>query len=370
MDLTTIIHTLLFIGSAQGLLLSIALLTVPRRNLTANRLLAVLLLLFTILIIMHVRADSLPEYAQNAGSPRHAEIPLLLFGPLFFLYTRAMTQESFRLAFKDLMHLIPFVLGLALTLLAWALQPGDLERRVLGGSILVLMTSQITVYLFFTLRLVMRFQSTIRDTHSSLERISLRWLWFITIAFFVIWPVAFIVELFKEDPDAFDIVWLLIAIFMYLLGYMSLRQREVFGDLPTEEDIAPAAERSRYEKSRLSEEDAAAQYRKLLDLMVSGRLYLDPNLTLSSLAHRMGLSIHHLSQIINQRGGCNFFEFVNTYRVEESRRLLEDSRSEHLTIAAVGFEAGFSSVSSFNSIFKKMSGSTPSQYRSVRRGQK
>jgi len=369
MSALTTIHTLLYIGAAQGFLLSIALLTVPRRNLTANRLLAVLLLLFSIMMILHVQAEISAEPARDSGPPRHGEIWFLLFGPLFFLYARALTEESFRLGWKDLTHLLPFAFGLAASFSAGALQPGAPARGFLDVSILVIMVCQASVYLYFVLRLLRRHQKEVRDNYSSLERVSLRWLWFITIAFLIIWPAALTVELFKDNPHEWNAVWLLIAVFMYLLGYMSLRQPEVFRDLSTEEPDGPTAERRKYKKSRLSEEEAEVQYGRLQDLMVSGRPYLDCNLTLSSLSRRMGISVHHLSQIINQQGGRNFFEFVNAYRVEEARRLLEDSQSQHLTIAAVGFEAGFSSVSSFNAVFRRVSGSTPSRYRSARRNQ-
>ena len=365
-DLATI-HTLLYIGAAQGFLLGIALLTVPRRNLTANRFLAVLLLLFSTMMVLHVQAEISADPARDSGPLHHGEIWFLLFGPLFFLYARALTGKSSRLTWKDLTHLLPFAFGLTASFSAGALQPGDPARGFLEVSVLAIMVCQAFVYLWFVLRLLRRHQKEVRDNYSSLERVSLRWLWFITIAFVVIWPVALVVELFKDDPHEWNAVLLLWAVFMYLLSYMSLRQPEVFRGLSTSEPDGPAAVKRKYEKSRLSKGEAEMQYGRLQDVMVSERPYLDCNLTLSSLSRRMGISVHHLSQIINQQGGRNFFEFVNTYRVEEARRLLEDSRSEQLTIAAVGFESGFSSVSSFNAVFRRLCGSTPSRHRMARR---
>ena len=367
MTALTTIHTLLYIGAAQGFLLGIALLTVPRRNRTANRFLAVLLLLFSTMIVFHIQAELSAEPARDSNPLGHGEIWFLLFGPLFFLYARALTEKSFRLAWKDLTHPLPFAFGLAASFSAGALQLGEPARDFLEVSVLVLIVCQAFVYLCLVLRLLRRHQKEVRDNYSSLERVSLRWLWFITIAFVVIWPVALVVELFKDNPHEWNAVLLLWAVFMYLLSYMSLRQPEVFGGLSPSEPDGPAAEKRKYEKSRLSKEEAEVEYRRLQDLMVSERPYLDCNLTLSSLSRRMGISLHHLSQIINQQGGRNFFEFVNAYRVEEARRLLEDSRSEHLTIAAVGFESGFSSVSSFNAVFRRLCGSTPSRHRLAHR---
>jgi AraC-like DNA-binding protein len=74
------------------------------------------------------------------------------------------------------------------------------------------------------------------------------------------------------------------------------------------------------------------------------------------------MSPNHLSQVINQLEGKNFFDFVNAYRVEEVKRKMADDRSKKLTLLAIALESGFNSKTSFNMVFKKMTGQTPSQY--------
>ena len=102
---------------------------------------------------------------------------------------------------------------------------------------------------------------------------------------------------------------------------------------------------------------------KLQKLMETEKLHLDSNLTLPLLAKKTAVSVHHLSQVINEKLSQNFFEFVNSYRVEEAKQMLLDPDRKHLNISAIGFEAGFNSNSSFNSVFKKLTGMTPSQFR-------
>jgi AraC-like DNA-binding protein len=97
--------------------------------------------------------------------------------------------------------------------------------------------------------------------------------------------------------------------------------------------------------------------------MESSKPYVNPTLTLPALSKQMNVSPNHLSQVINEKMGRNFFEFINYYRVEEAKALLKSPGKQHLTLAAIGFESGFNSVSSFNSIFKKVTSRTPSQYR-------
>ncbi len=98
--------------------------------------------------------------------------------------------------------------------------------------------------------------------------------------------------------------------------------------------------------------------------------FLDHSLTLPRLAEKLSISIHDLSQIINERLKQNFFEFVNSHRVGEAKKILSDPEYENLTIAAIGFETGFNSTSAFNAAFKKHTGMTPSQYRTNSRKSK
>jgi AraC-like DNA-binding protein len=66
----------------------------------------------------------------------------------------------------------------------------------------------------------------------------------------------------------------------------------------------------------------------------------------------------------------NFFEFINKYRIEEAKKFLLDKEKAYLTIAAISFEAGFNSVSSFNTVFKKMVKMTPSQFKTFHNSNK
>ena len=81
------------------------------------------------------------------------------------------------------------------------------------------------------------------------------------------------------------------------------------------------------------------------------------------MAEALSVSPHNLSEMINTQLGKNFYDFVNGYRVEEVQRRLVDPGSAHLTVLALGLEAGFNSKSSFNAVFKKHTKMTPSQYR-------
>ncbi|MCI1189380.1 helix-turn-helix transcriptional regulator [Hymenobacter sp. DH14] len=100
---------------------------------------------------------------------------------------------------------------------------------------------------------------------------------------------------------------------------------------------------------------------KLLRLMADEQPWLEPELTLTELAHRLRTHPALLSKVINAGCGQNFNDFVNTYRVQEARRKLADGRFAHYSLVGVALESGFNSKSTFNRVFKKLLGQAPSE---------
>jgi len=124
----------------------------------------------------------------------------------------------------------------------------------------------------------------------------------------------------------------------------------------------------KYEKSTLTNERSDAYLKKLLMVMETEKPYTDGDLALPKLASRLNMSAHHLSQIINERLQQNFFDFVNTYRVEEAKRKLVDPAKKHYSLLAIAEEVGFNSKSAFNTAFKKQTQMTPSEFRKLSNG--
>lgn len=91
--------------------------------------------------------------------------------------------------------------------------------------------------------------------------------------------------------------------------------------------------------------------------------YLDDELTLQKLAEQLEVSNHNLSEVINSRLNQSYYDFVNRYRVEEFKKRLMDPANDHFNILSIAFDSGFKSKGTFNSIFKKYSGITPSEYK-------
>lgn len=117
----------------------------------------------------------------------------------------------------------------------------------------------------------------------------------------------------------------------------------------------------RYADKRISDEDANSMIRKLNSLMRNEEPHVNANLKSSDVAKKMNVSVHQLSQLLNDNLGKSFPIYVNEFRISKAKELL-NSRT-NLTLEAIGYESGFNSKSTFFSTFKKLTGMTPSQFR-------
>lgn len=126
-------------------------------------------------------------------------------------------------------------------------------------------------------------------------------------------------------------------------------------------DIKPVAKKINKNQNRYVVNPAYVD--SLEPLMQKEKIYTNPDLTLDLLAEKMGISPRTLSGVINGHYGCNFFEYVNNYRVQEAKRLLVSQEFCKTSMLDIMYEVGFNSKATFNGFFKKSVGTTPSQYR-------
>jgi YesN/AraC family two-component response regulator len=148
------------------------------------------------------------------------------------------------------------------------------------------------------------------------------------------------------------------------IGFFGLRQGNIFINLPNScipEELF-AEEKQRYSKSGLKEDRAIETQKFLTKLMEEEKLYLNENISLPQLATMLNIHPNYLSQVINERFQKNFYDFINSYRVEEFKRVVALEKSKKKTFFALALDCGFNSKASFNSSFKKITGITPSKF--------
>jgi AraC-like DNA-binding protein len=122
--------------------------------------------------------------------------------------------------------------------------------------------------------------------------------------------------------------------------------------------------RNRIQRKDLLDQELTEEIEKrLYYLLEIEKIYRNEKLSLISLSDRLKVTPHQLSWVINQKINKSFPSLINFYRVEEAKKKLSQSNQNETTILQVAFDAGFSTKTSFNRAFKKITGLTPSQYR-------
>ncbi len=127
------------------------------------------------------------------------------------------------------------------------------------------------------------------------------------------------------------------------------------------EETIVVEHKSKYESYKLKPELLDSYSKKLNALMVQKKRYLDPDITLETLAEELKLPKHHLSQVFNEHFHKNFYQYINAYRIGEVQERLK--RDNHSNILEIAFACGFNSKSTFNTYFKSITGFTPSKFR-------
>lgn len=121
--------------------------------------------------------------------------------------------------------------------------------------------------------------------------------------------------------------------------------------------------KAQYKNSSLTKEDRERIKEQLRMFMIEKKPFLDFDINQSDLAQQLDISSHHLSEVLNVCFGQNFYTFINSYRVDEAKELLQKPEYENYKMEAIGYEAGFKSKASFNRVFKSQMGITPSAFR-------
>lgn len=369
------LDTIVLLGIVQGFILT-ALLYYSRRQKPPNRFLAALIGLITLAclniylldaswldsnIILHILADALPL------------VVIMPIGPLIWCYVQATIDPAFRLTRKQYRHFYPIVLDLFPYLLILIADIGSLtgivskEQRSWVSDFIdqynvyadIPRWISLTAYLWLT-RQYLRQQ---RQQQIEGQEQTNRWLrqfvqlflvfqviWFVYLVPYII-PATRQALLDAVDwypifiPLAVMIYWL--GLKGYLINYKTIlsNSHKVLASVPT-----------------LPDTSAAQFIDRLQQIMETQKLYLDPSLTVNTLAQQAGIPAKTVSAVLNQHLHKGFSVFVNEYRVAAFRERVMQQDAGNLTIPGIATECGFSSAATFQRIFKQLTGTTPSRF--------
>jgi len=366
---------ILYIGIAQSLF-AIILVLLKRKKSISNILLSVwLFTIFVKLLLTYLEINVSRLFINKMGML----IVPMLFGPLLYLYVKSLVLRNYKFRKKDWFHFLPFTI-FAIYALIFSTQKqvyninffekdGFVAERIVFGLSFYL---SISIYGILTMIHLHKYRMQVKDLYSfSSEKVTLRWVMFITILFTVVYILVissgifniFIINREFIEPELFSAIGLtLLSFAVSIYGY---RQTSTLLDLHDDVqtvDSPAEAFKPKYERSSLNEQDIELYLARIIKYMEDQKPYLDGELTIQEMSDQLGISKHHITQVINTKLIKNFYAFINEYRIEEVKRRLSDPQYRHLKIMSIAYDSGFNSKSSFNTIFKNSTGMTPSQY--------
>lgn len=363
----SVIVPLFYVGISQSFISGLFLATqksrpIPGRIMAAWQFLICCELLFALL--------------NNAGYEMYS-FPFISFtyGPLLYLYIKHLGKGVERFRSISLIHFIPFLVFFTVSVVFRTVPIFDdpsgffvsdrfISLRIIYGLSFFI---SITAYSALSFLAVTRYQATLPHILSfRTGKVTLNWLKVLTVAFYLTYFTLFVMGgmniIGAQVPfDPYYIVFFFITLFSFIFSFFSFRQPTLSG-LPSNTANAPESE-VRYARSGLKEKSALEILDKLNKAMEQDKIFLKSDLSVTDLSEITGVSRHHITQVLNEYRGSNFFTFINEYRTREVIRRMRDTKYSNYTILALAFDSGFNSKSTFNTVFKAITGLTPSDYR-------
>lgn len=374
------VSVILLLTVFQGGFYSLFLLLGKNRRRLSSRLLGAFTLVFT----LHFANILLTEFGPLAHRPNFNPVFVTCYGPLLLLFIRSLIRPHFTMRGAARHFVAPLVTFLVIAV-------SGANAPVVDRTVLVLILVQLVAYLVAATSTLRSFKEDLQDRFSAIDRINLDWLTRLLKLVSFLFGIAIAQVIFQAAglhwlESAFTILIFVTALYFVntlVLKGMShpsidvwldtvapgsehdalLRDRPAAGEGGASDSRDTTSDDARYAGSGLSPEESRALFERLRERMTREEPFLDENLNIHQLAESMGITSKHLSQVINQNSGQNFYDFINGYRIEKAKALLLDPRRSELRVSEVMVEAGYTAKSTFNSLFKQSTGLTPTEFR-------
>ena len=310
----------------------------------------------------------------------------LLEAPFMLIYVMLIISRSGKFRAVYLLHGIPF---LAVTLF-FAFRfyhlsgPEKIEFYIqiyeeLPRDVSIVLFPNIAmgpIYVIWSFFKLSQHSRNIAQRFSYTEQINLNWLKIIIGGLGFIFLIVIVSNILVRFPFLSvvaheHLIYLAWTVVVFFMGYYGIKQQTIYRPDPQgipSRPFTPAKKKkgsgNQYAHSGLKQDDAEKYESALRQYFKQEKPYLDGKLSLNDVAVHLDVTVNHLSQVINEQTGMSFFDFVNSYRVEEVKTKLSDPDFKNYTLLGIAYDSGFNSKSTFNTIFKKFTGFTPSQFAS------
>ncbi|PWB26221.1 helix-turn-helix domain-containing protein [Flavobacterium sp. HTF] len=299
--------------------------------------------------------------------------------PLFYLYVLSVCFSDFKFKLKYIIHLFPFlIVNIILLPRFYAVDLAskinfiiNRQSRVELQFTHILFHLQTVVYLVAVFMLLRKAKKLYLENNAGTNINSYNWLFQFTSVLSVLYLIVMFKNIFKFSDylyisESIKIVILVLELFIicwYL--YNALNHPDLFRNIDSKLKLVSdiVLEEKNNEPAAVNETAYNAALSKLKQYMVEEKPFLNPSLTIQDVAVAIEIPVRDLSLLINHKLEQHFYDFVNTYRIENAMDILKDAAKSKVTILEILYEVGFNSKSSFNTAFKKHTGNTPTSYR-------
>jgi len=351
----------------QGLLLAAILLFKKSLATKSNRFLAMALVGASIIVCYDFfyysnEEEELPLFVQYVPIYIRTAIPIGLY-----FFVRFLVNPKNPMKRWERLWYVPILLEIA-TELTYIPINLFLKESAIDASEYFLLIAEESIGLIagivlpiLAIRKINRYENFLLNNYSSISWKSLRWLRnliALVLVIMIVWLFShFQFILGYENEGTYTFVSLGLLLFLFGMGYFVILQYPLFRVVPYENQKGIDA------TSKKLSPKTNEYHQRLLKLMEDKSVYVDTELTLSTLAEKLAISPGYLSQIINEKEDKNFFEFVNRYRIDAAKMKLVNPDYNQYSIMGIALESGFNSKSTFNALFKKYTGQTPSSFK-------
>mgnify|MGYP000002567319 FL=1 len=316
------------------------------------------------------------RYAVLESSPNWFFIGSLAYaldGPLLYLYVVSLIRPNFSLQMKHRWHLIPVVSYLVFLTFAFYGQDAMVKRNIIENYLFdlewqfvcmdTLIKNSRLFYLAMSIYLINKYREQLKESRSSIENIDLTWLKILVTGFAIVALIGVVLS-FSKVIGLFYPVQVEFLIFLGLTTYYADLILVCFLLFYSAVNVTSVEKIVDQPKAADPEYQADPEYvERINNFMEVQKPYLKSNITLDTLSELMDVPARELSAILNGHFKMNFYEFVNNFRIEEAKRIIQADTDKQKTVSDIFLEVGFNSKSVFNTFFKKNVGMTPTEYR-------
>lgn len=299
---------------------------------------------------------------------------LTAIGPLILFYTKALTDLDFTISKVNGKHFIPVVaeVGLQAIMIVQSIWSRELVYNTplyfyVTPLIYLWAAASIFYYLRLSLGIINNHEVWVLRNFSNLKEVTLLWLRKLIIyyrLFWIIWVpfVAAFLLFFRFQLQYVIVVltlYFLILILIYLTLWIGIEGLGRGNFILIRE---PEQESENKNFSRLTQQEIQDYIERINQLMTLEKVYLNENLSLRELAVHLKADPNLISFILNNHLNINFYDFINSHRIEEVKKKLNNPAYKHLTLLGIALESGFNSKTTFNRVFKQATGITPTEF--------